>query len=389
MKIALISGVFFPLPGGAQVQTHNLANTLVKNGHDVDVFILNKTNIKNNLYNVILINKFIISFFFYLDLYLNINFTVFFKLYIKSLINKKKYDVCHFQLLNLKTIYILNTFKILKQKIAVTFHGIDIQIDKKINYGYRLSKIYEKKLNVAIQNTNIFFAISKTIYNDLIDYGIGKEKIVTIPNSVAIKKFAEFENDFSGKKEKIKLITVARFAKNKKGLDLIPEISKIFYDKKINFEWSLVGYNSKKIRDFHGMKKFDKNFKYFDNVENLEEEIFPHSNLIKIFKKNHLYINLSRIESFGVTLIESLASGLPVITFDTKGGNELISNNYNGIVLKNFCAKDVVDAVINYQKNEDLFNSHQKNTLQSIDQFDLTKTTKKTLEIYQKLALKN
>ena len=88
-------------------------------------------------------------------------------------------------------------------------------------------------------------------------------------------------------------------------------------------------------------------------------------------------------------LIESLASGLPVITFDTKGGNELISNNYNGIVLKNFCAKDVVDAVINYQKNEDLFNSHQKNTLQSIDQFDLTKTTKKTLEIYQKLALKN
>ena len=39
MKIALISGVFFPLPGGAQVQTHNLANTLVKKGHDVDVFI--------------------------------------------------------------------------------------------------------------------------------------------------------------------------------------------------------------------------------------------------------------------------------------------------------------------------------------------------------------
>ena len=30
MKIAFISGVFFPLPGGAQVQTHNLANSLVK-----------------------------------------------------------------------------------------------------------------------------------------------------------------------------------------------------------------------------------------------------------------------------------------------------------------------------------------------------------------------
>lgn len=64
MKIAFISGVFFPLPGGAQVQLHNLANSLIKKGHEVDVYILNKTNIKNNLYNIIIINKFIISFFF-------------------------------------------------------------------------------------------------------------------------------------------------------------------------------------------------------------------------------------------------------------------------------------------------------------------------------------
>ena len=114
-----------------------------------------------------------------------------------------------------------------------------------------------------------------------------------------------------------------------KGLDLIPEIAKIFYDKKISFEWSLVGHNSKKVRDLNGMREFDNNFKYFDNIENLEEEIFPHSNLIKIFKENHLYINLSRIESFGVTIIESLAANLPVITFNTRA-NELIVDNYNG-----------------------------------------------------------
>ena len=55
-------------------------------------------------------------------LFLSINLSFIFKLYLKSLINKKKYDICHFQLLNLKTIYILNIFKILKQKIAVAFH---------------------------------------------------------------------------------------------------------------------------------------------------------------------------------------------------------------------------------------------------------------------------
>ena len=34
--------------------------------------------------------------------------------------------------------------------------------------------------------------------------------------------------------------------------------------------------------------------------------------------------------------MEALASGLPVISFDTKGGNELIKNNYNGIITKIF-----------------------------------------------------
>ena len=389
MKIAFISGVFFPLPGGAQVQTHNLANSLVKKGHEVDVFILNKTNIKNNLYNIILINKFIISFFFYLELFFNINLSVIFKIYLRFLINKKKYDICHFQLLNLKTIYILNIFKILKQKIAVTFHGIDIQIDKNINYGYRLSKTYEKRLKVALKNTDIFFSISKNIYKDLVDLGIKKEKIISVPNGVAIKKFTEFKNNVPRIDEKIKLITVARFAKNKKGLDLIPEIAKIFYDKKISFEWSLVGHNSKKVRDLDGMREFDSNFKYFDNIENLKEEIFPHSDLIKIFKENHLYINLSRIESFGVTIIESLAANLPVITFNTKGANELIVDNYNGRVLKNYSAKEMVDAIINYQKNKDMYENHQKNTLNSVDKFDLIKITEKTVGIYQKLILKN
>ena len=388
MKIAFISGVFFPLPGGAQVQLHNLANSLIKKGHEVDVYILNKTNIKNNLYNIIIINKFIISFFFYLELYCNLNLSIIFRLYLKFLIYKKKYDICHFQLLNLKTIYILNTLKTLKQKIAVTFHGIDIQIDENINYGYRLNKIYDQKLKAAIQNADIFFSISNNIYNDLLDLGIDKEKIISVPNGVAIKKFKEFKNNASNIDEKIKLITVARFAKNKKGLDLIPKIAKMLCDKKINFEWSLVGYDSKKIRDFSSMGEFDNHFKYFNNIENLEEEIFPHSNLIKTFKKNHLYINLSRIESFGVTIIEGLAANLPVITFDTKGGNELIIDNFNGRVLKNFSVTEMVNAIINYQNNIDIYKKHQSNTLKSVDKFDLAKTTEKTFEIYKKFLLK-
>ena len=48
MKVAFIAGVFFPIPGGAQVQIHNIANKLCELGCNVKLFIYNKTNIKNN-----------------------------------------------------------------------------------------------------------------------------------------------------------------------------------------------------------------------------------------------------------------------------------------------------------------------------------------------------
>ena len=88
MKIAFISGVFFPAPGGAQVQIHNVANKLCKLGCDIKLFIYNKTNIKNNNYKIILLNKFILNIVFVFKYYLNINIFFFFKpIYI--LFNKK------------------------------------------------------------------------------------------------------------------------------------------------------------------------------------------------------------------------------------------------------------------------------------------------------------
>ena len=60
MKIALISGVFFPQPGGAQVQSHNFANKLVKKNYDVHCYIFRKTNIQNNEYKIL---KLIILFY--------------------------------------------------------------------------------------------------------------------------------------------------------------------------------------------------------------------------------------------------------------------------------------------------------------------------------------
>ena len=383
MKIAIIPGVFFPQPGGAQVQTHNLANKLVQMGHEVDVLLLNKTNIKNNLYKTLVINKLILSFFFYLNEIFKINFPFYLKLYLKRIIEKKNYDVFHFQLLNFKTLYILELLKDLDQKVVVTFQGIDIQIDNNIKYGYRLNKSYEKRFLNILTKIDKFFSISENIKKDLLNLGINQNKITMIPNAIVKQKFLKLEETRKNINKKIFLVTVARFAKEKKGFDLIPKITKLLIERKIDFQWTIVGYNSKSIRAIKEMSNFERYFKYLDNIENLDEKFFPHNNLIKIYKDNHLYLNLSRIESFGITIAEALASGLPVITFDTKGGNELIKDNLNGIVVKNLSPELFVDAIDQYIKNTNLYEKHKKKTISSIESYDLTSVALKTIESYK------
>ena len=383
MKIAYFLGTFFPSPGGVQVQTHNIANVLVKKVNKVDFFLLNKTNVKNNLYGIVIINKFIISFFFYLNYYLKINLSFFFRIYLKKILMVEKYDLYHFHFLNHKMLYLIDNLKFLKKKIIVTFHGADIQIKKNINYGYRLNKFYSRLFKNIIFNVNYFFSISETIKKDIIKAGIEKKKIYSSPNSVSISKINKYKNFNKDIKEKIHLITVTRFAKGKKGLDLIPKIAEILVKRKINFMWSLVGKNLHKIEDFKNMKKYKKNFKYYGNIQSFDESIFPNSKLIKIYKNNHLFVSLSRIEALPITFLEALACKLPILSFNSDGGNEIVINDWNGKLVNEFSPNKIAGSIISYQKNKNTYKKHKNNALKSILRFDLEKIATSVLADYK------
>ena len=67
MNIAFVLGTFFPKAGGAQVQAHNIANKLSKTEINVKLFLYNKTNIKNNKYEIFIFKKFLLNIVFFLS----------------------------------------------------------------------------------------------------------------------------------------------------------------------------------------------------------------------------------------------------------------------------------------------------------------------------------
>ena len=385
MKIGYFLGTFFPAPGGVQVQTHNIANTIVNKGNEVDFFLLNKTNVKNNHYGIIVINKFIISFFFYLKYYLKINLSFLFRIYLKKILMIDQYDLFHFHFLNHKMLYLVDNLQFFKKKIILTFHGVDIMVNNNIKYGFRLDKFYSKLFNNIIFKVNYFFSISQAITKDIIKAGIKKKKIYSSPNSVSINKINKFKNFNKDINKEIHLISVTRFDKGQKGLDFIPKIAEILVKRKIDFKWTLVGKNLHKIEEFKNMKKYKKNFMYYGNIQGFNERIFPNSKLIKIYKKNHLFVSLARLEGFPITFLEALACKLPILSFNSDGGNEIVFNNWNGKLINEFSSNKMAEGIIFYKRNKHIYKKHCNNTIKSILKYDLDKIATSLIKDYRKI----
>ena len=162
MKVALIPATFLPIIGGAEIQCHNMGNEIGKK-NKVDVLI-KKSIFKKKNYSIKYLPKLLINFVYLIKYYLYIDLSFLYDLYLIKLIKNEKYDIWHFHSLNYKTLLLIKCLKKLNQKVVVTFHGADIQIDKKINYGYRLKHKYNQLFLKVIPTIDIYFAISNNIY---------------------------------------------------------------------------------------------------------------------------------------------------------------------------------------------------------------------------------
>jgi glycosyltransferase involved in cell wall biosynthesis len=379
MKIAIIAGTFFPYSGGVQVEIHNMANRLVKNGHSVDVYVFKNIKLKNNFYRIIKINYLFLSLLYILKKFFNLKLHKFFYLFNFRYI-ELDHEIYHFHFLNFKSLILIEYLKYFKKKVLVTFHGADIQIKKNINYGFRLDKKFNFYLKEIIRKVDGIQCISKNIYEDLTRLNIKRKIIYLIPNSISVKK-----RQYNNKKDQyINLITVGRYARYKKGYDLVSRIAKRLVEKNIKFKWEIIGENSHMIYEDEYISKHKDKIISIDNIKNINETYFPASKLLRHYSKANLYINLARIESFGLTFIESLACNTPIISFRSKGINEIIINKKNGFFIKDI--NSLVDKINELHLNRQLLKRLSLNSPKTVKKFYLDKNYKKLVNFYNKFS---
>lgn len=146
--------------------------------------------------------------------------------------------------------------------------------------------------------------------------------VKVINNGIDLTIFKPIESEFKKKysiEDKSILLGVAFGWGVKKGLDIFIELSEKLDDK---FQIVLVG------TDENTDKKLPKNIISIHRTQNQTE-------LAEIYSAANLFINPTREENYPTVNMESIACGTPVLTFNTGGSPEILTEDTGIVVPKN------------------------------------------------------
>ena len=171
-------------------------------------------------------------------------------------------------------------------------------------------------------------------------------------NGVGIK--IHKKNNFKFKKDKLKILIISAYKKEKGYRDLI-EIAKFFNSGKNDISFTCYGY---------GDYKFYQSLITKYKLNNIFLKKF-NKNVNNKIKNYSLLFHPSLREGLPVSVMESLSNGIPVIARDIRGCNDLIKNNFNGYLFKK--NKDAIKQISGLYNNKKKLCEMSYRAFKSID----------------------
>lgn len=110
------------------------------------------------------------------------------------------------------------------------------------------------------------------------------------------------------------------------------------------------------------------------------------SDVQSAFADSSFAVCSSRFEGFGLTIIEAMACGLPVVSFDCPWGpRSIISNGEDGILVKNGNVKKLAESMMNMIKNSETRVLMGKNAMNNVQRFGVDAVANKWRELFENL----
>ena len=245
----------------------------------------------------------------------------------KKLKKEKNYDLCH-AWFGVPCGYIA---KKLKLPYIVALRGSDVP---GYNSRFSFQYIFLKPIIKSVwKNAGSVIANSEGLKNLALE--TMNIPIKVIYNGIDTK---EFKPKFN-KNKKLKILCVSRLIQ-RKGIEYL-----INAVKSLEVELTIIG---KGKQESYLKSIAPKNVEFLGYI--------PHENIGKYYRNSDIFILPSLNEGMSNTILEAMASGLPIITTNTGGTKELIKGN--GFVVSMRDSDAIKKAILKYIENPELIKTH-------------------------------
>lgn len=234
---------------------------------------------------------------------------------------------------------VLNTV-VADKKFTWWHHGdfnAGIRCEKLINNWGKFDKIVTVSPGIASQIKKL---------SDKICY-----KVAIIPNIIELEKIRTLAGDISPYKNprKLKIVTVCRLSKEK-NLPIIIETARELKKRGVEFEWSIIGDGD--MRNILESAIANSGLKTNIIIRGQKANPYPW------IKFADMMVHPSKVESFGIVLLEAMALGTPCISVKSLGAIDLI-DGVNGLLVDD--SVESISAAIYKVQTESAFRKKMRN----------------------------
>jgi len=357
--------------GGAQVFVKELIKQLKFIGHDVELWVMSRV-IDTDLVNEQVLNfeKLFISELNSYDIPVKFLNKRLHKDWIKTTRNLReqyyrfKPEIVHAHLESV-TFHVVKAFSS-KTNIVQTIHS------SVIHYPF-LQKMYLQK------SISRYVAISNKVRSILINsLNLKPEKIVTIYNGIDLNKF---KINRKNNTEVKKIISIGRLTKAKDYPNLFKAVDKLI-QKLNNQNIPLPSVNIVGTGEMENeLKALTKKM----NLDHMVSFLGVRQDIPELLKESDIYVMSSEWEGLSISLIEALASGIPIVATNAGSNNEVIENNVSGIIVPIKNSEALAEGMYNLIINKDLRDRLSKEAVKRSKLFSIENCAKKHLEMYKEL----
>jgi glycosyltransferase involved in cell wall biosynthesis len=349
MKISIFVKLFPPRSlAGAEIAAYNLAKYLTKKGDEVHVI----TSIDKGQKKVTFDEGFYVHYFLWPKIKFFGGFLFWISVFLQ--LRKIKPNIMHFQSVEIG-VFPAFLMKIQKKHYVLWAQGSDVYFQSMVK---RLeSKIILKNADAVVALTEDMKNHIKIIYN---------RDIFVIPNGIDLNKFEylpkdDFYSKFGfGKNTKI-ILYVGTF-RPVKGLKYLIEAMKIIDDKEKKLV--IIGYGEEKT----DLENLVKNLKLENCVTFIGKT--PNNEIIRYMASSDVFVLPSLSEGFPITILEAMASGLPIVATKVRGLPEILKDGQNGFLVEPANPEQIAEKVLLLLNDEKLRKIISKNNLEEVKKYD-------------------